>query len=251
MTRTKALFIEDTPGMSYAALGDSSSLIIAIHHIICHWQLDAFIVPPPAGKTLPLWKLVFGERLATLSTIPQSHKLARIIRPKTKDHWYGYAGFDVFECILWEHGFFDTRHLRISPPIVFRCNPDSKNAMVYPREHTNGNAVYNGRWWAATASMLNKRGYHLNVLGDTKLLGYRRDQATQFPANIDGLRNCIAASSIAIGATTGPTWACLMSDIPQIVLESKRTAGACWHFDRVQRVIDKKLSVLPRWESLL
>jgi hypothetical protein len=164
--------------------------------------------------------------------------------------------FDVFESVMWENGFFGTSRLKIVPPLVFPCDPRAKAVMIYPGEGTNGNRVYDSAWWLDACRLLRERGWSVHHLGrrDHPPLAdfYRRFTADrEFEPTIDGLRCCAAGSSLAIGASTGPTWALLFSDIPQIVLEARQSPHSCWFFERCQRVLAKKLRIYSTLESLL
>lgn len=72
-----------------------------------------------------------------------------------------------------------------------------------------------------------------------------------FEPTIAGLRECVAVSSLAIGGSTGPTWALLLSDIRQIVLESKKSPHGYWFFDRCQNAITKHLDVVTNLKCLI
>jgi hypothetical protein len=128
--------------------------------------------------------------------------------------------------------------------------------MIYPAEGTNGNRVYDSAWWLAACRMLRDGGlaiHHLGGRGHAPLADfYRQFRADrEYEPTIDGLRRCAAESSLAIGGSTGPTWALLFSDIPQIVLESRQSPHGYWFFDRCQEVLSKKLRICSTLESLV
>jgi hypothetical protein len=241
----KHVFYQNVPALGYMALGDTSVRVIALTEIIRQYDLDARIVPQGNATMRLLWEKVFGAAL--VNTVPPEFADACISRPNGSDHGYGQAAFDVFESVWWENGFFDTHRLRITPPQIFKCAPGAKAAMIYPKEKTDANRVYTAARWQHMIDTLRRKDYKINCLGDTMELLV--DQT--FPATIEGLTQCVAASSLAIGANTGPTWACLMSDIPQIVLESKKSPHGYWNFDRCQRVLTKRLQIVTELEACL
>ncbi len=258
MTRIKHIFRQDAPCLQYAALGDTAVRIITIHHWIETRDLDALIVPQNNPKLVPLWRAVFGEERIILNPadIPANFRDARVSMPTGLDWGFGSAGWNVFESVMWESAFFDTRGMKIVPPVTFPCDPKSKAVMIYPVEHTDGNQVYNTQWWIDTCRKFQKKDYHINVLGERSHpqlleLCEEIEAVKHFDPTIEDLCRCAAESSIAIGGSTGPTWTLLLSDIPQIVLESKRAPHGYWHFDRCQSVLSKKLKILPTLEAWL
>jgi hypothetical protein len=227
------------------ALGDAAVRLIAISQIIRDYDLDALVVPQANASLRGLWERVFPGR--AVSTVPAEYQNGGLSRPTGHDHVYGMAAFNVFESVWWENGFFDTARLRIEPPVIFKCNAAAQSVMIYPKEKTDGNRVYTPDRWHNIAANLRSKSYKINCLGDT--LGLEVDAT--FPATIDGLENCIAASSLAVGGNTGPTWACLMSDIPQVVLESKKSPHGYWNFDRCQRVLTKNVNIVAELDACL
>src|SRR5205085_561006 len=132
LTRIKHVFRQDAECLKYAALGDTAVRILAIHHIIRSQAIDAVIVPPPKLDLLPLWQAAFGPERIILdpAKIPETHSRARISRPTSLDWMFGAAGWTVFESVMWENGFFETRDLLITPPIVFRADHRSGAVMI-------------------------------------------------------------------------------------------------------------------------
>lgn len=251
MTRTKHIFRQDVPCLRYAALGDTAVRVVAIHHLVERYELDALIVPQPNPALVPLWQAVFGERvLADVSLVPPDFRDARVSCPTELDWEYGSAGFNAFESVMWESGFFDTARMRIAPPAAFACDRHARAAMIYPAERTDGNAAYDAAWWLSACAALRRKGFRIHLLGHPShpplAEFYEQTQFDRcFEPTIDGLRACVAASSLALGGSTGPTWALLLSDIPQIVLESRRSPHGYWFFERCQPVLAKKLRIVP------
>lgn len=256
MTRIKHVFRQDVPCLRYAALGDTAVRVLAIHYLVERYKLDALIVPQPNANLIPLWQAVFGsERIITdASRIPREFRDARMSAPTGLDWYFGSAAFNVFESVMWESGFFDTGRLQITPPVVFPCDASARAAMIYPMEGTDGNAVYDSAWWQNACAALRRKGYSLNLLGhktSPRLADFFRTTSfdRSFEPTIDGLRRCAAASSLAVGGSTGPTWALLFSDIPQVVLESRRSPHGYWFFDRCQAVLTKRLRIVPTLDA--
>jgi hypothetical protein len=256
--RTKHVFRQDVACLRYAALGDTAVRVIALKHLVDFYQLDAIVVPQPNPALRALWVDVFGpERVVDdPAAIPDRFRYARVSHPTSLDWAYGAAGWNVFESVMWESGFFATRNLRITPPTVYSCDPEARAAMIYPAEHTDGNRVYTSDWWNRTCDLLRSKGYALHHLGDpayAPLAGLyaNQDFDRYFPAQFSGLKACLACSSIAIGGSTGPTWVALLSDIPQVVLDSRRAPHAYWYFDRCQAVLTKRLRVYTELDVLV
>jgi hypothetical protein len=257
LTRTKRVIRQDAPCLRYVALGDTAVRIVAIEHWVRTLDLDYIIVPPAKADLLPLWHDVFGaDRVVAGDRIPASHALADVSSPTDLDWRYGAAAWNVFESVLWELGYFQTRGTRITPPIIYRANHQAKAVMIYPAETTDGNRVFDSDWWIRTCADIRKAGFKINLLGrvDHAPLKKLFDSVTFdqiYPPRIQGIRDCVANSSCAIGSSTGPTWALLLSDIPQIVLESKKSPHGYWHFDRCQEMLTKRLHILTSLETLL
>jgi hypothetical protein len=246
------------PCLQYAALGDTAVRVIAIHHVVTEHNLDAIVVPLRRADFALLWTGAFGEQRVVWdpADIPPEYRYARVSAPTSLDWQFGSAGWNVFESVLWENGFFRTSKLKIEPPILFRCDPYARAVMIYPEEYTDGNRVYDAHWWIATCRLLREKGYSINLLGSMRcesLNGLREVISFDrtFLPTLVGLRDCIAGSSLAIGGSTGPTWTCLMSDIPQIVLESKKAPHGYWFFDRCQTVLKKRLSIISTLDSFV
>jgi hypothetical protein len=258
MTRIKHVFRQDVPCLRYAALGDTAVRALTIHHIIKTYDLDALVVPQPNPGVVGLWELVIGRErvIADPRDIPPSHRDARVSAPTPRDWEYGWAAWNVFESVMWENGFFDTARLQITPPVVFPCDHRGKAAMIYPNEVTDGNRVFDSDRWLSICRALREQGYALHFLGSTSNQALRSfyDEMSfdrVFEPNLEGLRDCVAASTIAVGASTGPTWALFLSDIPQIVLQSHRSPPDYWFFDRCQAVLTKQLVILPTVECAI
>lgn len=249
MTRTKHVFIQDTEPLGYMALGDASVRALAIHHMIEAHDLDAIVIPPRNSSLLPLWRKVFAEKLREDGSMPLSHQGARTTRITTKDWQYGNAAWNVFEAVMWENAFFETQRIQIHCPNFFPCKSESDAVMIYPAERTDANRVLNSSFWTDMCEQLRAQGWKINHLGckghqALKEFYSQVNFDAEFPPTIEGLSECIAKSSLAIGGNTGPTWTCLMSSIPQVVIETKRSPHGYWNFERVSPVLTKPLTVV-------
>ena len=247
---SKHVFVQNAPSLDYMALGDTSVRIIAILSIIQKYNMDYYIVVPKNKTLLPLWKLVFKDRcILSEADIPLSHVDAVIHKPTSVDWGNGSAAHNVFESIYWENGFFDN-DIVIPCFSMIKSNHDLKAVMIYPKENTDRNRVFDSSYWIKTCGRFRANGYKLNHLGNknSPVLKELYDTVTfdkEFPENMEGLVNCIQESSVSIGSSTGPTWACLLSDIYQIVLQMKITSHGYWLFERNQKVLHKKLHIIP------
>ena len=256
--KTRHVFRQDVPSLKYMGLGDTSVRILAIHHLITKYRLDAIVVPPCDKELAALWTAVLGAGrvVSDAASIPDAFKDARISAPTSVDWRYGSAGWNVFESAMWENGFFDTRNVRLQAPMVFPCDRKSGAVMIYPIEGTDGNRVYDSEFWIETCSVFRRRGYRINHLGTRNHPNLRKfydtvDFDLHFEPTIENLAACVSKSSLAIGSSTGPTWTLLFSDIEQLVLESKKSPRDYWFFDRCQHALAKKLRILPTMESLI
>jgi hypothetical protein len=244
--------------LQYCALGDVSVRILALKNLVDEYGLDFKIIPPRKPQFYRLWRLAFGDRvvLSPDELEGTDYETARMHAPTRLDWQFGSAGFNVFESIYWENGFFRTANLRIKMMSLIRCRPDSGNVMIYPNEHTDGNAVFNSAFWTEMCGKLRNKKYRIYLLGDVRHTPlqefYRKCSFDRvYQPTVDNLIECINHCCLAIGGSTGPTWTCLLSDIPQIVLESKRSPHGYWFFERCRRVLEKDLKVLTTMESVL
>jgi hypothetical protein len=258
--KRKHVFRQDDPGVLAVALGENSVRILAIHHLIRRYNLDAVVVPPRTeNKDLTaLWRIVLGvdHVVSDANSIPAKFKDARVSAPSSLDWFFGSTAWTVFEGVMWESGFFDTSELRVDPPLVFPCDHRAHAVMIYPVESTQGNRVYDSDFWIATCALFRRRGYSINHLGTRHHPNLARFYSTvefdrHFDPTIENLAACAAASSVAIGSSTGPTWTLLFSDIEQIVLEAKQPPHDCWFFDRCNQVLSKRLHIFPTLDSLI
>ena len=220
--------------------------------------LDYKIIPPRKPEYHRLWELTFRDRLInSLEDLRETKYQHALMHAPTHLDWqFGSAGFNVFESIYWENGFFQTARLRIRMLNLIRCRYSSNTAMVYPNEGTDGNRVFDSTFWLTTCAELKKKKYNIVLIGDTRHPPlrefYRHCPADKvYDPTVNNLISCMENSCLALGGSTGPTWACLLSDIPQIVFESKRSPHGYWFFDRCKRVLEKDIKILTTLECLL
>ena len=147
--------------------------IIAINHIIQKYGLDAMIIPHGNRSVRPLWVRVFGDRLhLNENVLPSGFENAVIHRPTSLDWFFGSVGWNVFESVLWENGWFDTKNLQIELPKIFKCGIKAdvtKIAMIFPQERTDGNRVWDSSFWMGLVIRLKDLGYQLYHLGTPSL----------------------------------------------------------------------------------
>lgn len=257
MNNKRHVFCLDVPALRYCRLGDTSVRIIAIHYLSERYHLDPVIVPPRSEAFYPLWRKAFGEdRIVTdINLLPDSHRRASISAPTSLDWEHSQKGLNVFECVMWENGFFDTANMYIRPPQIFHAGIKIPAIMIYPFERTDGNSVYDSNWWIEVCTLIRSKGFSINLLGDRRCAQLQKlFDTVEFDyicaPTIEGLKRCTENSCMAIGSSTGPTWTLLMSDIPQIVLQSGVHYESYWNFDRCQKVLEKRLKIFTRLESL-
>lgn len=254
----KHIFNQSVECLKYASLGDTCVRIVALRNLVDDLKLDCKIIPQPKPEFRRLWTFAFGGQVIhSLEELKGTEYEYGIMHSPTNLDWhYGSAAFNVFESIYWENGFFHTKTLRIRVMDFIKCDHSSNNVFLYPNESTDGNVVFNAGFWLGMCATLRRYGYKINLLGDVThapLRDFYRDCPADriYPPTVDNLLECISRSCLAIGASTGPTWACLLSDIEQVVLESKRSPHGYWFFDRCKKVLEKNIRVLPTIESLM
>lgn len=106
--------------------------------------------------------------------------------------------------------------------------------MLYPVEHKQGNKWFQPAYWNRLARGLRAGGWKIvmvaNLESDDPFEGEEpRRRACRFrdaiapdkvfAATSEGLRDAVTEATLAIGTSTGPTWALLLSDIPQLCLD--------------------------------
>lgn len=253
----KHLFIQNQGHFQYASLGDVSVRILSFLNISRKYGLDSGYIPiSPSLKVL--WSDVLGQDRVfdNYESAPEEYRNGVMHKPTSLDLNYGWAAHTVFESVFWENGFFDTKGLMIETPIVYKCNYKDKNALIYPDEKTDGNRIYNSAFWLKVCEDLTSKGYGIICCGNkssSNLKEFYEKQkfAEEYAANIENLKKCISKCSLALGASTGPTWACLFSDIKQVVFESKKSPHGYWHFDRCQEVLSKKVQIVQTLDSAM
>ena len=253
----KHIFDQSAECLGYASLGDVCVRIVALKNLVDQYGLDYKIIPIKNKAYYALWELIFKDRLIySLREIQGTEYEHAIMHSPTRLDWQlGSAGFNVFESIYWENGFFHTKNLHIKLLSSIVSNYRSNVVMIYPNEKTDANTVYNSRFWLDVCTKLKDRNYEIHLIGNTDhgpLREFYNNCIVDriYEPTIENLVSCIRCSFLALGSSTGPTWACLLSDIRQIVLESKKSPHGYWFFDRCKTVLEKDIKVLPTFESL-
>jgi len=258
MTR-KHIFRLDVPDLQCPALGNQAVWAIALHYAAQQCDLDAYVVlhesMPP--DLVGLWKSLFGDHRVVYRAPPLKH--VSISYPHIPERNAGLRAPTIFENALWESGFQYVPGTFIDPPVLYRCRPESRAALVYPVEYKQANAFYDRKYWLDLLGQLRADGWTINLLGHRcstkrRVHGHanqlirevlqHEDVDHVFPPDLDGFARAVAASSLAIGASTGPSWACLLSDIPQIVLEQPRSDELLWSFERNQPLLAKAWKIV-------
>lgn len=258
MNQRKHVFRLDVPALDKLGIGDVSVRIVVIDYLIRRYGLDAVIVPPKREESHPLLRALFKDEQLVFDAngLPDSHRTARISAPTALDVLHGSKGWNPFECALWEYGFFDIKGLRIDPPVVFPCGNRCRAVMVYPYDKTAEGGMYEANRWISACAMIRASGFGLNLVGD------REDPALQTIFEnvkcdytcapcVEGLRRCVESSCMAIAPNSGPTWTLLMSNIPQIVLESDSSDRGTSPMERSRDILAKRLKVLTTLEGML
>lgn len=258
MNQPKHVFRLDVPALHHLGIGDVSVRVVVIDYLIRRHGLDAVIVPPRRVDTHPLWRAVFKDEQLVFdaSRLPDSHRTARISAPTALDVLHGSKGWNPFECALWENGFFDIEGLRIDPPVIFPCGSRSRAVMIYPHYNKAESGMYGTDGWISACAKIRAGGFGLNLVGDREdpalktLFENVEFDYTCAPC-VEGLRRCVESSCMAIGTNSGPTWTLLMSDIPQIVLESDWIDRGARQMEKCRDILAKRLKIVPTLEGML
>lgn len=247
----KHLFYGNADVLNYLRLGDTAVRIITYQYLADRYGFDYRVYPNHNQAYRDLWRIALKEKLfETWWEVPPGFDDAVVHNPNFLE-WHNAHSANtntVFEMVCKENGF-DIDDLMISPHIHFSCKPDAKSVMIYPIEITDGNSVWNADFWLTVVADLKSRGYRINHIGPKKRKTWMAKFYAgtvfdnDFPETIAGLADCISQSSLAIGGNTGPSWVCMMSDIPQILFECGRRDYQFWDFTRIKSVIAKELKV--------
>jgi len=254
-TGRRHLFRLDHPALHVSGLGNHVVWAAALRYVADRDKLDAFVIPPQSHveDIRAIWHLLFPERVVT--AVPP--EIDTISEPGEKAKAHGLSAPTIFECALWESGFSLRDGETLALPVLWKHDPAARRAMIFPVEYTDENRYYDTAYWVEMAAELRKHGYEVNLFGATQ---NQRDRGNGvalvgqlvtagaidhvYSSSLTDLGRCIAASSLAIGASTGPSWCCLLSDIPQIALDRPRDAHHLWSFEQNLRVLAKPLRVV-------
>lgn len=257
MSREKHLFIQNKH-YEYSSLGDTCMQIFGYYTIIKNYNLDAKIIIINNKSYTDLWHDILGKDKIynTLLDIPEEYKYGIIHKPTSKDIDYGqWASNDLIEGLLWENGFLDTKNMVYKMPLIYNCKFNCKNVFIYPEEKTDGNRIFNARFWIETYKTLKDNNYIIYYLGSKKSPVLQEFYSRckfdyEFQPNIINLKYCVNNCSLAVGTSTGPTWFCLFSNIRQIVFQSKSNVKY-WNFDRYEFSLLKKIKTIQTFDSML
>ena len=257
MNREKHLFIQNQY-YGYSSLGDTCMEAFSYYTIVKKYNLDAKFIIKTNQIFDEIWYDLLGKEnvLRYLQDVPEEYKLGKLHRPTDKDVGSGqWASYDLIEGLMWENGFFDTKNIKYEVPSLYNCGFNTKNVLIYPDEKTDGNKVFDSDFWISTYKDLKKHNYNVYYLGTKNNIHLKPFYDScqfdiEFQPNIKNLKECINNCTLAVGASTGPTWFCLFSNIRQIVFQSKSSAGY-WNLERYQFSLQKKIKLIPTFDATL
>lgn len=257
MNRKKHLFIQNKH-YDYGSLGDVCMQIFAYDVMVKQNNLDAKFVIQTNPIFDEIWFDVFGKEniYRSFEDIPNEYKFGNIHKPTSKDIGYGqWASNELIEGLIWENGFLNTKDIIYKMPLLYKSNFIGKNVLIYPEEKTDGNRIFDSKFWINTYNDLKNQNYKIFYLGDKNSFALSEFYNTckfdiEYNATVSNLKKCIEQCTLAVGTSTGPTWFCLFSDIRQIVFQSKSNAKY-WNFDRYEFSLLKKIKIIHTFESTL
>lgn len=264
-----------------AALGNHTVWALCCQHIIeCNGFENFHVIPQWHYPDLAdMWKEVLGEN-RVLGPEPNCINIFRgqeikVISPTRNEHTKARSKPSIIEGTFYETGQypFKVKEHKLSPPILWNYNPQSRGCLLYPTEYTQANKFYTGEFWISICKHLREMGWTIHFLGSTELQrrggtrsqGFFRSLCEQvvpdhiWEPELEGLKGAVGQCSIAIGTSTGPTWALLLSSIPQIVLQHFPHNQPLWCVERNQPLFskqwriyrDKDISWLDDLESII
>lgn len=257
MSLKKHTFIQN-PYYNYGALGDVCMQIFAYYSMTEHYNLDSKFVIQTNSIFDELWHDVLKKEniYRNFNDIPEEYKLSVVHKPTSKDISYGqWASNDLIEGLFWENAFLNTKNVTYKMPLIYNCNFNCKNVMIYPEEKTDNNNIFNSDFWISVYNDLKKNNYSVYYLGNKQKDNLQKFYDLckfdkEYSANLSNLKECVSNCSLAIGTSTGPTWFCLFSDIRQIVYQSK-SSNRYWNLDRYQFSLLKKIKTIETLDAVL
>jgi len=246
MSTSKHVFDQSCDNRVGVGLGDAAVRSLCIRFLIDHYRLDAYVVPGGPEKYRKVWELVFGDRLISSKDMPAG---AVVHRPTDKDYRMSQDAYCTFDPIFEENGFMTVpKNYRIPAYSFVKCNPESDMVFIYPEEVSMANADFDSKFWCRAYDELRQRNKRIFCMhGDNHRLrdfySYAKFDRECTPT-VDGMIDAIRQCSFALGASTGPTWFCMLTDIKQLVLDNPYHVEDYWYFSRCERFLEKRIVVL-------
>lgn len=216
-----------TDALSSNSLGNTVSYALATEYIREVLKQDVYAIPTSWYKDL--WKYILPEDRIISSTnsdddvrVYKSDKLDRF-----KDPPMGWVHRGIRTV-----GFEITDYEKINPVVCWGHSPDSKNVLIYPREHCNNNFLFTLDYWTNVCIKLIEQGYSIIAILNTHLSHRDGKMSVDWCNNLrkkiefkeilsPTINNIIYGSSLcrlAIATMLGPSWLLMKSSIKQIIL---------------------------------
>ncbi len=208
------------------SLGAIASTALATEYISTFIEPVKVQVPPWYKEIWPVFvpEDYINPRLLNGDSI---QRMGEYCRP------YGHRHSGWLKSLVQYAGYHDHKMIPFIPKATLSCGINSKNVLIYPREHANKNGTYTIDYWTEVCKRLQERGYKIiAVLHDkdghrdnislnwSNKLKSKVDFEKVYPSTIPNLFEAISQCELSIGVMTGPSWLCLKSNIRQVVLSS-------------------------------
>ena len=249
--------------LEVSAVGNHAVWAAALTYVSQRDGFDPYIIPPPARlpTVREIWTEVFPpSRILTR----RPDRVDRVRSPREAQKIVGMTASNAFEDALWQVGFSLAPGEKIDIPVLWRCNPDSDAVMIAPVEYSEGNRYYDAQYWLDRVREIHEAGFQVNLFGvqlsdrdqdghGFELIGRLVTSgwvSRNYGSTIAELQRCIGESSQAICSSTGPTWLCLYSDIPQVMLCAPTVRSPQWRCDVNAKVIAKPVTLVHGKNSI-
>lgn len=188
-----------------------------------------------------------------------------VVVPQPRLHERVANGLSWIETAIVEAGA-EGDSFSLTPDVIWTHDANSRNVLIYPREHDNANAVFDLDWWVICCREMIRCGAKImaifeqgNNARDVAERGYTSDFARAFlervpvtmvlPSTIGGIQAGAGLCRLAVGRFTGPGWLLLKSSIRQIALDSVNDFPFCKVSYHVSRgVLGKGIAVCDNTE---
>ena len=250
------------PCFAISAVGNHAVSAGVLSYLEAREEITAWVYPPQSRNNdiLSIWNSLFPGRV---SKSPSGDVVEWNPGRQTKLHAANSS--TILEAACREFGYELSVGERIQLPVLWRSRLDSRRAMIYPLEITDNNDYFDTQYWITAVHELKSAGYKINLFGkghnhrDRNHHGSAMMSALEatglvdrsYSPTIDALKACIAECSLAIGASTGPSWLCLFSDIEQVALDRPRVLDTAWAFESNSRLLEKRIHVVKNKASVI